>query len=321
MVMMSASGTPRAKGRILVVRGGAIGDFVLTLPVFRALRNQFPDVHLEVLGYPHIAQLARIGGLVDQVRPIEARALAGFFAHAGVLDGGWEDYFGTFHLVVSYLYDPDGIFRQNVARCTQAQFIAGPHRPDESVDIHATEVFLKPLERLAIFQPDPVPRLGPMTNWRVPDEPTAQEPRRCLAVHPGSGSKAKNWPEPKWTELLARLAACSPLDFLLIGGEAEGDRVSRLATVIPPERCCVAQNLPLCDLAGRLARCAFFVGHDSGISHLAAAVGLPGIILWGPTNEQIWAPRSDTMRLLHASARTGLDQLSVETVLEAVREL
>ncbi len=75
-----------SQGKILVIRGGAIGDFILTLPVLAALRRQFPDTALEVLGYPHIASLAAAGQLVDAVRPIEARPLAGFFARAGDLD-------------------------------------------------------------------------------------------------------------------------------------------------------------------------------------------------------------------------------------------
>ena len=52
---------PALQNKILVIRGGAIGDFILTLPVLSALRAQFPDTRLELLGYPHIAQLARAG--------------------------------------------------------------------------------------------------------------------------------------------------------------------------------------------------------------------------------------------------------------------
>src|SRR5258706_510918 len=147
-------------GRILVVRGGAIGDFILTLPVFAALREQFPDARLEVLGYAHIAALAQVGGLVDAVRSIEARALAGFFARNGILDPALQEFFAEFSIVISYLYDPDGIFQANVARCSKAQFIAGPYRPNDTLQIHATEVLLKPLERLAIFAPDSTPRLS-----------------------------------------------------------------------------------------------------------------------------------------------------------------
>ena len=149
-----------SRGRILVIRGGAIGDFILTLPAITALRRQFPDAYLEILGYPHIARLALAGGLVDRVQSIEAGPLAGFFARNGTLAEDLVDYFSDFDLILSYLYDPDGIFRTNVARCTRAQFIQGPHRPDENVDLHATRVFLQPLERLAIFDADHVPRLS-----------------------------------------------------------------------------------------------------------------------------------------------------------------
>ena len=253
------------RGKILVIRGGAIGDFILTLPAVAALRRQFPEAHLEVLGYPHIVQLALAGGLVDRVQSIEARALAGFFARNGTLEEDLADYFSEFDLIVSYLYDPDDIFRTNVARCSRAQFIAGPHRPDELEKLHATKVFLKPLERLAIFEADHVPRLAIAA---------APSPRNQLALHPGSGSEKKNWPEAKWSELLQHLINATSWNLLLVGGEAEGERLQRLAAALPPARSRVAQSLPLAELARLLRRCAAFIGHDSGIAPLAAALGL-----------------------------------------------
>src|SRR5439155_11698481 len=87
------------RGKILVIRGGAIGDFILTLPVLAALRGHFPQARLEVLGYPHIAQLALAGGLVDRVRSIDAGPLAGFFARNGVLDVALQEYFARFAII------------------------------------------------------------------------------------------------------------------------------------------------------------------------------------------------------------------------------
>src|SRR5258706_14380020 len=101
-----------------------------------------------------------MGGLVDRVQPIEARALAGFFARNGELAEELRDYFSQFNVIVSYLYDPDEIFKTNVARCASGQFIVGPHRPDETNPTHATAVYLKPLERLAILDADSVPRIN-----------------------------------------------------------------------------------------------------------------------------------------------------------------
>ncbi|HNQ88366.1 MAG TPA: glycosyltransferase family 9 protein [Verrucomicrobiota bacterium] len=304
--------------QILVIRGGAIGDFILTLPVLAALRAAFPTARLEVLGYAHIAELARSGGLADGVRAIDSRALAGFFADGGDLDDAMADYFASFAVILSYLYDPDAVFRLNVARCSPAQFIQGPHRPDESGGQHATQALLKPLERLAIWDADPSPRLALEPDTGAgPAESNAGAVQ--LALHPGSGSERKNWPENRWAELLQRLAGKPEIRLLLVGGEAEGSRIDRLAAMVPANRVETACHWPLPVLARRLAACDGFVGHDSGITHLAAAVGLPGLVLWGDSIEAIWRPSSPRMRVLRDPA--GLGHLPVDRVLEAVESL
>jgi heptosyltransferase-2 len=308
------------KPKILVIRGGAIGDFILTLPAIAALRRQFPQAHLEVLGYPHIAQLAVAGGLADRVQPIEARGLAGFFARDGTLEPDLMDYFSEFDLVISYLYDPDEIFKTNMGRCLVKQFIVGPHRPDEADRIHATQVYLKPLERLAIFDADPVPRLALDTQplgaaKRSKEGSTLTQ----LALHPGSGSEKKNWPETKWGGLIQQIMATTNWDLLLVGGEAEGERLRRLAVVLPPARCSIAQGLPLAELAQRIQSCVAFVGHDSGITHLAAAVGLPCVVLWADTLEEVWRPQGEPLVILKEI--TGVRAISVEKVMNELRQL
>jgi len=299
---------------MLVIRGGAIGDFILTLPVLTALRQQFPRTHLEVLGYPHIAQLALAGGLVKRVQSIEARPMAGFFARNGELAADLKDYFSEFDVIISYLYDPDEIFKKNVGRCSHAQFITGPHRPNEKRSMHATEAFLKPLEQLAIFEPDAMPRLDIEKAFE-----TTITTGRWLAVHPGSGSENKNWPEPKWQELLQYLARATSLNFLLAGGEAERERLNRLAEVLPPTRIRIMQSTPLPELAQWMASCIGFIGHDSGITHLAAAVGVRSLVLWGDTEEAIWRPRGREMVLLRDS--NGLRSLSVPVVINHLEKL
>jgi heptosyltransferase III len=297
-----------SRGKILVIRGGAIGDFVLTLPALMALRSRFPGAHLEVLGYPHIVQLALAGGLVDRVQSIEARALAGFFAKNGELEPDLKDYFSDFDLIVSYLYDPDGIFQANVARCSVAQFLIGPHRPNEAELMPAAQVYLKPLERLAIFDADPLPRLTLDMFMGTKNQ---------LAVHPGSGGEHKNWPETQWMKLLQRLMGNTTVKLLLVGGEAEGHRLERLAGALPSQRVFLAQSLPLPDLARRLQlECLGFIGHDSGISHLAAALGLPGIVLWADTVEAIWRPPHP-----HVIVVNGLGGIASIGVDQVLREL
>lgn len=291
-----------AQGRFLVVRGGAIGDFVLTLPVFAALREMFPAAHIELLGYPNVTRLALAGGAVDAARSIDARPMASYFIRRGESDPSLRDYFGSFHVVISYLYDPDGFFQVNVSKCGELQFIQGIHRPDEEGSLHATEALLQALERLAIFGSDTTPRL----NFQ------ADQGNETIAVHPGSGSEKKNWPVAKWEELLRRLATDHPL--LVIGGEADRERLDRLRAALPSERVEFLQNAPLDEVGRRLQRSRAFVGHDSGITHLAAAVDLPGVCLWGETNETIWRPRSDKFAILRGGI--GLGAIAVEDVLE-----
>ncbi len=299
-------------GSILVIRGGAIGDFILTLPALAALRKRFPRARLEVLGYPHIASLAKLAGTVNEVRSIEARAMAGFFARRGALDPALGEYFAGFNIIISYLFDPDEIFRENIVRCSKAQFHAGPHRPDEMEPVHATDVFLRPLERLAIFGTDPVPWLNLEAAARSPGGAT-------LAVHPGSGSEKKNWPEERWAELLLRLGTESDWRILLVGGEAEGERLQRLAALLPVARISAALHQPLPELAARLRAGDAFIGHDSGITHLAAAAGLRGLALWGGSNPVIWRPRSERFELLPEPR--GLARLGTDQVLTALRRL
>ena len=89
--------------RILIIRGGAIGDFVLTLPVMSALCERFPKADLEVLGYPRIASLALSGGLVKAVHAIESPELAMFFSQNLAADIKWRKFFSGFSIIISYV--------------------------------------------------------------------------------------------------------------------------------------------------------------------------------------------------------------------------
>jgi len=296
-------------GRVLVARGGAIGDFILTLPVLAALRTRFPDAPVEVLGYPHIAGLAVAGGLADAVHPIESAKFAPLFVADAAISDSVARLFRGVDLVISYLHDPSRAFERNVRTISGAAFLRGSHRPDEARKRHATDILLEPLSALGVVEPDPVPRL------RIPTEPaTAPDGRGApvLVVHPGSGSERKNWPEASWGRLLDGLWSQTDCRLLLVGGEAEGERLDRLARHWPAERLELARHWPLVELARRLQGTTAFVGHDSGITHLAAALGRPVLVLWGETPQVVWRPRGEQVRLLRH--RAGLARLRVETV-------
>jgi heptosyltransferase III len=308
------------------LRGGAIGDFILTLPVLAALRRHFPRSRIELLGYPHIAQLALAGGLVDEIRALESPSLTGLFHPTGITDANWIEYFRGVQLLISYLYDPEGIQANNLARVCPARRLQGRHRPDETQNRHAVDVWLDPLAELGLrgasrepvinlVQPGRNPPVAPGVTALAMGRMASTE--RWLALHAGSGSERKNWPEPLWLALLRKIWSETQWHTLLVGGEAEGGRLERLSQGAPADRIRLAQNLPLLELAHWLLPCAGFVGHDSGITHLAAALGLFGVVLWGPSNPHIWQPLSSKMTLLKAPGE--LANLTVERVFAAIQ--
>ena len=101
--------------RILVIRGGAIGDFILTLPALKALRSAQPKAHIEILGYKHIAVLAENRFYAQAVHSIEYGLLARFFARNSELPAELADYFAgartTFDVPIVY---PGTAFQQAV---------------------------------------------------------------------------------------------------------------------------------------------------------------------------------------------------------------
>jgi heptosyltransferase-2 len=296
--------------RALVVRGGALGDFLLTLPVLHALRSSAPASRLEVLAYPGIASLARTSGLVDQVRSIEYGPLAGFFTRGTTLDPELQNYFGSFDLVVSYLYDPDRIFAENLRASGVKRLIEGP--PRVTGTSHAIDQLAAPLATLGI------PLAGRSTRLAVA---SAAEARTTLALHPGSGSPAKNWPTNCWRELAERLLEAQPeIRIAIVGGEADAAALQSMRNLTANARVSFWENLPMDTLASRLAGSALYAGHDTGISHLAAAAGTPCLLLFGPTDPGIWAPPHDHVRVLRAPAGK-LEELSVSTVMSALRPM
>lgn len=292
--------------RFLVIRGGALGDFLLTLPVLHALREK--SRHLEILAYPQFGALAREAGLVDGARSIEYGPLAGFFARGAVQDPDLRNYFGSFDAGLSYLYDPDQIFAENLRASGLKRFVTGPHKPGAKG--HAIDQLAAPLAELG------VPMMERAVGIR---RPAAESRPSILAIHPGSGSKAKNWPVAKWEALAAELLAIDPsIRLAIVGGEADGDELESLQKLRSHERVDFWQNLPLTELAEKLGSARGYIGHDTGVSHLAAVLGVPSLLLFGPGDPMVWAPPHRHVQVLRAPDG-DLSGLNLPAVLSSAK--
>lgn len=283
----------KAPPRVLVIRGGAIGDFILTLPAIKLLRDNIPGCHLEVLGYPGIIDLAVAAGLADATHSLEHRSMALLFVPNAKIDEALAEWLKSFNLVVSYLYDPDGHLEGNMKRIGVKTFLAMPSRVEEGQG-HAAQQLAKPLESLAMYLDDPAPSIRVTPVY---------PPAEIIAIHPGSGSLKKNWPVEPWRRAGHELHALLPAAHIaLITGEAELERgitgqVLDAWRGLPVDHW---DSLPLTELATRLPSCAAFLGHDSGIGHLAAACGLPCHLFFGPTDPATWAPRNPGVTVYQA---------------------
>jgi heptosyltransferase-3 len=307
---------------ILFIRGGALGDFILTLPTMRLVRERWPDAHIEVLGHPRIAEIALRRYYLNATRSVNHGPLSAFFTPRAVLDPEWMDYIGDFDLVLSYFYDPDGLFLLNLERCKPGQILTYPPRVPEGFGRPASRHFAGMVEPLGLAlgndsssevfpSPEDVGAAGSFLEGLKPGT-------RLVAIHPGSGGETKNWPKESWAELGRRLTeALSDISLLLIEGEADAEPAQFILDAwkeVPHLR---ARWLPLPILAAVLRQTVLFLGHDSGITHLAAAarLDLPIVALFGPTDPVVWAPPRPGVRVLQGDP--VLKNLSVEEVFQA----
>jgi len=266
--------------RRLVIRPGAIGDCILSLPAIEHLRCE----HLEVWAPSHSVPLVR--------RAARARAVSSTGLDLlGIPDreppAGLIESLAGFDEIVSWYGTGNPDFRAAVAGLP---FRFLPALPDESAGVHAADQFLAQ----AGGSGTAMPRL--------------ECPRRQGAyavIHPFSGSARKRWPLERFRELARRLEARMPVAWCA-GPEDE------LAGAVRFE--------DLYALGGWLAGAALYVGNDSGITHLAAAAGAPVVALFGPTDPAIWAPRGARVRVVATPRPgEAIERITLSEVLGAVQ--
>jgi ADP-heptose:LPS heptosyltransferase len=238
------------------------------------------------------------------------------------------DTFGGADTVVAWLGDADGTLHRTVAALGVKQAITAPGRPAEDAREHVALYLLRTLAPLGLppAAATPVelgahlPRLHPSPQASATAErcwdALGLAGRRVVALHPGSGGANKRWPPNSFAALADSILARSVLP-LVIEGPADGDTVREvLAEVDASERLAVLRDVSVDELAGVLARCVAHVGNDSGVTHLAALLGVPTLALFGPTDPVRWSPIGQHVRVLRAndSQLAPMSALSVERV-------
>jgi ADP-heptose:LPS heptosyltransferase len=235
----------------------------------------------------------------------------GLLTSEGLPPGPLRDLLSSFDTAIAYTRNQDLVHAlSGVIPRVRAH---DPAPPAEAG--HAAAWLARPLSELGVGVPHGPPPVARPT--RAEREATASLLQRLppgfLAIHPGSGSPAKNWPAERFAAFAATLSEGRP--WLLVEGPADAAIAPRLRD---RPNVVVAASLPPRVLGAALAEAGVYVGNDSGVSHLAAAWGAPTVALFGPTDPDIWSPLGPCVAIVPSPDGT-MTSITIAAVEPAAR--
>jgi ADP-heptose:LPS heptosyltransferase len=226
--------------------------------------------------------------------------MATFFVREGSLDLTLSQFFKTFDLMVVFGKDGGGTVIGNLRRVCQGRMLQINSFPSWDEKVHVTDHLLKQFAKHGL----PASELNPRLYLKDSDRAWAndfwkskgvslEKRSKVIILHPGSGSKKKVWPLERFLDLAHILQDLIDSKIFLVLGPAEGPEVQKAFKGMESNTVIMGKDLTLLQLASVMEGCRFFVGNDSGISHMAAALGLPTVVLFGPTDQKVWSPRGE----------------------------
>ena len=322
-------------GSVLIIRPGALGDAILTLPALRALELAGAE-SLTILGTLPSWQFVRHSHAGLRVRDFSSSVWLNLFAEGIPLSAAARAALARVQRAVVYLTGETAAVRSalNAAGVKEILCAAPPTLREPAgacAARHAAAVLVEALqpwvERQTLEQ-----ALRPLDQTDDAFLTVSEEERiRALAqlgydttpaggffaLHPGSGSAAKCWPAKNFAKLIVELACVRGVTPLVFFGPAdEGVRQAVEAALPPGVQWEAVHNRPLREVLALLTVSRGFVGNDSGLSHLAARA-CKTWVLFGPTDPQRWAPLGEHVEVLRAPGGE-MERLSVSEVSNAV---
>jgi heptosyltransferase III len=301
-----------APRNVLVLRSGGLGDFILALPVLTLIRRAYPQAVIELVGHPEIGELGLDRYYLNRIASIHEARFARLFAAEALDDSDpLVEYLSSFGLAISFLGERASSLGDRLGSLID-RLIFVP-RPLAGAG-HACTQFLGSLRDL-VPQPDfaRIESLPPRVFLSATDRlqgrkilmRTTRQPglEPVIAIHPGSGSPRKNWAPRHF----AAVAACFQdhgSQVILVQGEADEMAVQEVLAAAPSREFRILKGLRVIEVAQALAACRLLIGNDSGISHLAAAVGIPVLAVFGATDPAVWRPLGSRVTVLAGGEAT-----------------
>lgn len=301
---------------ILVIKHSALGDMILALPLFRAIRQHHPGERIVLLTTAPYVDLLQRSGLVDDIwadpRPKLWQPLRLLSLLRRIRNGGFTriyDLQGSQRTKAYYrmLGSPADIWVGNAPGCRW--FI-----PDPTGPMHITELRRRQLALVGI--PDPgLPDL----NFLATDIARFHLPPRFALLVPGGAPHrpAKRWPAERFAALGHHLLA-QGLTPVLIGRAAERAEIETVLATCPGA-VSLCDQTSIADIATLGRAAALCLGNDTGPMHILAAAGCPALVLYSNESDpRKSSPRGDWVRTLQ---RPSLQDLNVEDVIAALPQI
>ena len=274
----------------LVIHPGALGDVLQAVPALSSLGQL--GHRITFAGQPRLGELLVGSGLVLASTPFDTFGIEALFAEGPVPDR-LASRLARFRRVVSWFGAKEHLYRERLGLLVPDVIVAPPV-PDDDSPLTVWEHLVETLSKWGVTRPSEHHALPTTERWRIAARTTlmslgVDESRPLLIAHPGAGARWKEAPAARFAQALERMAADGGFEVLIHQGPADGNAVNALlrGLTIPTQ---LLLEPSLTELAGALALAQAYLGSDSGVSHLAAAVGTPSVILYPPETIRQWAP-------------------------------
>ncbi|HHT9109501.1 MAG TPA: glycosyltransferase family 9 protein [Candidatus Wunengus sp. YC64] len=288
---------------ILIIRPGALGDLVVTLPTFEAIRKYFKNARVDIMGYSSFLEIVKGRFYADTISRFDQADIASLFTKNSNVPASLINKLSNMDLIIAFVSDKDQVMVNNLRAAGVKHVIHYEPFPSEGEDIHIIDHFLRCLGLLGVTHSNKIPKIflndeDELFGEKFLNESIVKPDKLLVVMHPGSGSRQKCWPTDRYVELILWLKKEMDARILLISGQADTGIVEALRDKVR-DNFILADQLPLPILAAIIKRSNLFVGNDSGIAHVAAAVGTPTITIFGPTDPGKWGPRGERVKILY----------------------